>query len=355
MQFLPVESYFEQAYMDAELREMFSRGVRYVGHTLMAPNPDDYMVPPTMQDRYILFAQQGGRHQLISNVCLHRQARLLTGSGNTKRIVCKLHCWGYGNDGQLRTTPHYTGPMPGKGLQRRPLSAWNGMLFDGRTPELDLKAEGLEELLSFDGYFFAGVESAIYDYNWKTFAEIYLDDYHVFAIHPGLRRFVDLGDLGWSVGADYSIQWAGMTKDIDRVGSPAFQAWHAAIKRQFGDNLPRYGALWIYIYPNIMIEWYPHVIVMSTVYPLSPQKCLNHMEYYYPASVHNEDPAYFRAAKEWLDEVAAEDAEACAQQELGRAALRAHGDQAVGFVDPVLEKGVGEFYRFLAPIYGGMP
>lgn len=332
---------------------MFSRGVRYVGHELMVPSTDDYIVPAATQDRHILF-NRGDHHEVVSNVCLHRQAQLLSGSGKAKRITCKLHCWGYGTDGTLRTTPHFTGQRPAEGLERRALSNWGGLLFEGRPPRLDLAAEGLSEMLSFDGYFYAGTDSTVYNYNWKTFAEIYLDDYHVFAIHPGLRRYIDLNDLAWSVGEDYSVQWAGMTKDIGRVGSPAFQAWHESLIRQFGTNLPRYGALWIYIYPNIMIEWYPHVTIISTIFPLAPQKCVNHMDYFYPRAVHDADLGYFDAAKEWLDEVAEEDAEACAQQERGRAALYKHGEEGGGPADPALEKGVEEFYRFLSPMYQGM-
>lgn len=350
----PIKSYFDHGYMEAERRGMFDRGVRYVGHTLMAPATNDYVVPPTLQDRYIMFNRGGGEYDLISNVCLHRQAQLLYGRGNAKRIMCRLHCWNYTNDGTLKTTPHFTGTRPADGLARRPLSQWNGMLFDGRAPDFDLKAEGLDELLSLEGYTYTGSETTVFNYNWKTFSEIYLDDYHVFAIHPGLRRYIDLDDLGWSVGRDYTVQWAGMTKNIDRAGSKAFEPWHAALKRHFPEKLPRYAALWVYIYPNIMIERYPHVTIVSTVYPTAPQQCVNHMDYFYRSDVIEQDPSFVDAAKLWLDEVAAEDADACRQQEQGRAALLAHGHDEGGPPDPMLEKGVDEFYSFLQPIYEGL-
>ena len=27
---------------------------------------------------------------------------------------------------------------------------------------------------------------------------------------------------------------------------------------------PKYGAIWLTYYPNLMVEWYPHVLVVST-------------------------------------------------------------------------------------------
>jgi len=37
-------------------------------------------------------------------------------------------------------------------------------------------------------------------YNWKTFIEVFLEDYHVEPFHPGLGRFVDCDDLKWDFG-----------------------------------------------------------------------------------------------------------------------------------------------------------
>ena len=35
------------------------------------------------------------------------------------------------------------------------------------------------------------------NYNWKTFIEVYLEDYHVAPFHPGLGSFVSCDDLSW--------------------------------------------------------------------------------------------------------------------------------------------------------------
>ena len=71
------------------------------------------------------------------------------------------------------------------------------MLF--RRPEFD-----------FSDYVLDHVEVHRCNYNWKTFIEVYLEDYHVGPFHPGLGRFVTCADLSWEFGAQYSLQKVGV-------------------------------------------------------------------------------------------------------------------------------------------------
>ena len=34
-----------------------------------------------------------------------------------------------------------------------------------------------------------------------------------------------------------------------------------------------------------MVEWYPHVLVISTLYPRGPDRTLNVVEFYYPEEI----------------------------------------------------------------------
>jgi hypothetical protein len=51
-------------------------------------------------------------------------------------------------------------------------------------------------------------------------------------------------------------------------------------------RFPRHGAIWLTYYPATMVEWYPHVLVVSTLVPKGPQKTLNVVEFYYPRGHH---------------------------------------------------------------------
>ena len=39
--------------------------------------------------------RNGERIELLSNICRHRQAIMLTASGNVQNIVCPVHRWTY--------------------------------------------------------------------------------------------------------------------------------------------------------------------------------------------------------------------------------------------------------------------
>jgi phenylpropionate dioxygenase-like ring-hydroxylating dioxygenase large terminal subunit len=343
-----IPSYFSLESQRREIQNLFNSedSIKYIGHELMVPNKNDYRVIPCTSDRWTLFNNDGDTN-LISNVCLHRQSKLLNGSGNKKIIGCKVHCWSYENTGKVKSTPFFKDPKVTE-LKSKKLSNWNGLLFDGRTPDLDLKAAGVDQYINFDGFFFHSSTTTEYNFNWKTFSEIYLENYHVFGMHPGLKDFVNPTDLEWVVGKDYSLQKVGINSALRmRSGTPKYAEWHKAISEAYPSELPRYGAIWIYIYPNIMIEWYPNVLVVSTIHPIEPQKCVNHVEFYYPKAMYEANPDYFRIEQEVYEETAIEDEEACLLLDAGRKSLFAEGGYEYGPVEPFLEMGVNEFYEYL--------
>jgi phenylpropionate dioxygenase-like ring-hydroxylating dioxygenase large terminal subunit len=157
--------------------------------------------------------------ELLSNVCRHRQAIMLNGRGNARNIVCPLHRWTYDLKGGLLGAPHFE-KQPCLNLNRSPLQNWNGLLFEGkRDVRADLAKLGVAQDLNFDGYMLDHVEVHECDYNWKTFIEVYLEDYHVVPFHPGLGSFVTCDDL---VGIRRLAQRAdrGPACGLKRPGSP---------------------------------------------------------------------------------------------------------------------------------------
>jgi choline monooxygenase len=69
------------------------------------------------------------------------------------------------------------------------------------------------------------------DYNWKTFIEVYLEDYHVGPFHPGLGNFVTCDDLRWEFGPEYSVQTVGVAGKLGKAGSDVYRKWHDEVLR----------------------------------------------------------------------------------------------------------------------------
>ena len=224
---LPVSSYFDAALHQREMQTLFQRGPRYVGHTASVPNVGDYATLANEGEGRALLRTPSGI-ELISNVCRHRQAIMLKGRGtlpgaSAGNIVCPIHRWTYSAGdsagqlpaGTLMGAPHFP-TDPCLNLHNYPLREWNGLLFEdnGRDVAADLAGLGEQAALDFAGYVLDKTELHECNYNWKTFIEVYLEDYHVGPFHPGLGHFVTCDDLRWEFGEQFSVQTVGRLQGL---------------------------------------------------------------------------------------------------------------------------------------------
>jgi phenylpropionate dioxygenase-like ring-hydroxylating dioxygenase large terminal subunit len=261
-------------------------------------------------------------------------------------IVCPLHRWTYDLEGQLLGAPHF-GDKPCLHLGKSPLQNWQGMLFEGpRDVVKDLGKLGVADDLDFTGYMLDHVEVHECNYNWKTFIEVYLEDYHVVPFHPGLGQFVSCEDLHWEFGDWHSVQTVGIHKNLANPGSPVYRQWHDAVLRHHGNKPPRHGAIWLTYYPNVMVEWYPGVLCISTLHPMGPNKTRNIVEFYYPEEIALFEREFVEAERAAYMETCIEDDEIAERMDAGRAALLARGVNEVGPYQSPMEDGMQHFHEW---------
>ncbi|MCX7261210.1 MAG: aromatic ring-hydroxylating dioxygenase subunit alpha [Burkholderiales bacterium] len=352
---LPVSSYFDEALFQRELKTIFQQGPRYVGHQLSVPDVGDYhALPQEAGGRALVRSHQGV--ELISNICRHRQAVMLQGRGSLHtqqkgsaggNIVCPLHRWTYAPQGQLLGAPHFA-QDPCLNLKNYPLREWNGLLFEdnGRDIEADLASMGPRAALDFTGFKLDHVELHECNYNWKTFIEVYLEDYHVEPFHPGLGNFVTCDDLSWQFKKEFSVQTVGIANRLGKAGSPVYERWQKQLMQYRQGAVPEYGAIWLTYYPHIMVEWYPHVLTVSTLHPISPEKTLNMVEFYYPEEIVAFEREFVEAQKAAYMETCIEDDEIAERMDAGRKALMQRGDNEVGPYQSPMEDGMQHFHEW---------
>ncbi len=353
---LPVHSYFDQARFEREKQLLFESGPRYVGHALAVPEAHDYFVLPQEAGGRALVRDAQGQIQLISNCCRHRQAIMLGGRGNLQaegkghaggNIVCPIHRWTYSSSGELLGAPHFERD-PCLSLSNYPLRQWNGLLFEdnGRDITADLAGMAVARDLSFDGYVLDHVELHQCNYNWKTFIEVYLEDYHVGPFHPGLGNFVTCDDLKWQFGGEYSVQTVGLAPSFGKPGSDVYRQWHEVLLKYREGKLPERGAIWLTYYPHIMVEWYPHVLTVSTLHPTGVDRTLNMVEFYYPEEIACFEREFVEAQRAAYMETAIEDDEIAERMDAGRKALMLRGDNEVGPYQSPMEDGMQHFHEW---------
>jgi choline monooxygenase len=326
---LPVAWYVDRAWYEREMLLLFDRGPNYAGHELMVPQPGDYISLPWMDDRKVLVRDARGVN-LLSNVCRHRQARLLDGRGRVRNIVCPVHRWTYDLDGRLLGAPDFD-QTPQCSLPSTRLSNWRGLLFAGpRDPNADLAAFPLQDDYNWSGYVFDRSIVEECPFNWKEFLEIFLELYHVEAAHPGLQNWVDAANYEWGFGDRWSYQILGVNDQLRVQTSANYEKYRDAILRYSDGRLPRYGTVWSILYPNVMMEWYPFALVISTLIPRGPDHTTNVVEFYYPEEIQAFERQIVEAHQASYAESGAEDARICARLHQGRRALWLAGEDDVG-------------------------
>lgn len=345
---LPIDWYLNPDVYALELKHLFARAPQYLGHELMTPNAGDYYALPWLNEAKALINDQG-QHQVISNICRHRQAIMLNGKGQTSHVVCPLHRWTYDLSGKLLGAPHFK-ENPCLHLDKTELESWQGLLFAKSTHHKnisigqELKALGCTQDFDFTGYHFDRVDIEHYAFNWKTFIEVYLEDYHVGPFHPGLNQFVNCDHLNWEFGENYSVQTVGYKPSPEKHLSPVYQQWQQCVTQYHQNNTPKYGAIWFVLYPYLMIEWYPNVLVVSHIIPTGVESCTNVVEFYYPEDIALFEREYVQAQQAAYQETAIEDKEICQRMHDGRKALYHQGINEFGPYQHPMETGLEHFH-----------
>ncbi len=351
---LPVSSYFDEALFQQEQASIFACGPRYAGHRLAVPNVGDYAaLAHEANGRALVHTEHG--LELISNVCRHRQAVMLQGRGQLPgssahaagNLVCPLHRWTYAANGTLLGAPHFQSD-PCLHLQRWPTREWNGLVFEDNGVDVaQIFAQlGSKTAFDFSNYQYHSGVAHECAYNWKTFIEVYLEDYHVGPFHPGLGQFVRCDDLSWEFRPEYSVQTVGLNSGLANSGTGVYERWQQEVLRVQGGVPPQHGALWLTYHPNIMLEWYPNVLVVSTLHPRGPQNTMNWVEFFYPEEIIAFEPDFIKAQQAAYMETCAEDDEIALRMDAGRKALMLRGTNESGPYQSPMEDGMQHFHEW---------
>lgn len=363
---LPISTYCDAGIYEKEQALIFNNCARYIGHEKMVPNVGDWYALPHDDHSRILVRNENGV-ELISNVCRHRQALMLGDfspgtedssirRGNLRatgnRIMCPLHAWTYDNTGLIVGAPKFP-ERPCRNLPRYPMVNIAGFLFEGpRNPIDDIGALFDRPELDFSDYELDHVEMHPCKCNWKTFIEIYNDDYHIASFHPGLRRYVRSEGLSWEYGDWYSLQRINVTANLERAGTDTYKAWHEGLMAHSGGGSPEFGAIWASYYPTHMIEVFPHALVLSTVYPRGVHETCNVVEFYYPKTLMESNRELIESHRAAYMETAIEDDEIAERTDAGRRALFRRGVDDSGPYQIPLEEGMQHFHRWYRSIMG---
>jgi choline monooxygenase len=159
-----------------------------------------------------------------------------------------------------------------------------------------------------------------------------------------LGGFVTCDDLRWELKEHYSVQTVGAAPQSGPAGSPIYQRWQDALRSYRQGVAPKQGAIWLTYYPHIMVEWYPHVLTVSTLHPMGVNKTMNMVEFYYPEEIAAFEREFVEAQQAAYMETCLEDDEIGERMDAGRKALLLRGDNEVGPYQSPMEDGMQHFH-----------
>ncbi len=339
----------DPAIFEIERRELFDNGPAFVGRAEMVPRDGDYVALEGAHAGKIL-VRSGGKVRLVSNVCRHRQALMLRGRGNAKRIVCPVHNWAYGLDGKQVAAPHFP-ENPCLDLAAAELIEWRGLLFAGPCDAADDLAP-LDDWpeLAADDYVLDRIDYEEHDVNWKSFIEVFVEDYHVAAVHPGFRTFVNADDIRAPrvlAGERFFGEKVAVRNPFGAAGSPHFAEYQRLLLDVDDGRPPAFGAIWLAFFPSTLLEWYPHAHIVTHYDPLGPERTRLTSQYYFPRVLRESRPDFIAASHAVFAEVTDEDHDVSVRLHEGRRALYHQGVEKQGPYQDPMEQGLRHFHQFL--------
>src|SRR6266545_4522267 len=201
--------------------------------------------------------------------------------GHSNQMRCPYHGWTYSLEGELKGTPDFNDvcsfDRTENGLIPIQIESWEKWVFArvaDDSPNLTLPTFlGADLIRQFERLAVAGLhwfERRNYklNCNWKVFVDNYLDGgYHVPHLHKGLDSVLDYSNYTIENGERHCLQ-------SSPVVSPADDDDVSTVRT--GNR-----ALYYWLYPNFMINYYEGVMDTNLVRPLAIDKTEVVFDFYF--------------------------------------------------------------------------
>jgi choline monooxygenase len=275
----PAAWYHDPELLARERRLVFGRTWQMVGRANQVRLPGEYFTC-SVADEDVVVTRAGGLHAL-SAVCRHRAGPVARGAGQRKSLQCGYHGWTYALDGRLLSAPEFEGAHDFDPAQvclpRFRVEEWGPFVFVNLAREGVSLAQTLgaipEEIRRLPLDRMSLYKRADYELacNWKTYVDHTLEGYHIPIVHPALFRELEYTAYRVETAALHSRQRAPLKP---RSAGQLFE-------RSLEDGAPA-EALYYWVFPNLMLNFYPDNLQTNLVVPLGPERTLARCEWYVP-------------------------------------------------------------------------
>lgn len=324
---LPAAWYNDRGAFEAETQRVFRRSWLFAGFGASLREPGDYFAADLAGYSIVVVLDSAGTLRAYHNVCRHRAGPLVApgSSGNSGSFVCRYHGWAYGLDGRLRSARDFGAECDGLELTPVLVEQWRGLVFvhfdsANVVALVDDLGDFADACAEFPIESFVPVRQIEHPLtcDWKTYAENYLEGYHIPLVHPGLNKEIDA--KRYHVDVHEQHRWVE----------------HSAPARDGAVNLGR----WLWRWPNLALNLYPGAMNVEHWEPLAPGRCVLRYSYAFA------DPG----AGDEIDEVVRVSAEITAEDAAICEAVQRNlesGAYEAGWLSPKHEGALAAFGRWV--------
>jgi choline monooxygenase len=256
---LSSEFYTDDRYFHESKSKIFARSWQLIGTADEINNLEPFTVLENFLDEPILIARNGSKLNCLSNVCTHRGKILIEKSCEANGIRCSYHGRRFDLNGKFLSMPEFENvenfPSEKDNLPRVPLEIWNKFLFASLNPVAPL-LEFLREIpnsLNSKKLRFHSAKDYQIKAHWALYCENYLEGFHVPFVHSALNQAIDYGSYTTETFRFSSLQ-------------TALSETSAADDKSNFNN--RIAAYYFFIFPNLMLNFYPWGLSVNVVKPL---------------------------------------------------------------------------------------
>jgi choline monooxygenase len=277
---IPASWYTDARLYQLELQTVFSRSWQLVGRADQVEQPGQYVTADVGGEPIVVVRGSDKELRGFFNVCRHHAAAVMTEpQGSAHQLRCPYHGWTYSLEGELKGTPDFSGvcdfDRTQNGLLPVATTVWENWVFitTGTGPALEhfLGEDLIKQIRLLDLKSLHWLERRHYEFdcNWKVFVDNYLDGgYHVPHLHKGLDSVLDYSKYMIENGERFCLQWSPMVTE-------GAEAQTGAVRK--GER-----ALYYWIYPNFMINWYQGAMDTNLVIPRGVDKTEVIFDFYFP-------------------------------------------------------------------------
>jgi phenylpropionate dioxygenase-like ring-hydroxylating dioxygenase large terminal subunit len=283
---LPAWAYTHPEMTRLEYERILKPSWQIVCHVNSIPRPGDFVTLDFGPESVVAVRDSQGEIQAFHNVCRHRGARILEGTGNCPgAITCPYHAWSYKLSGELIGMPvreSFPGLDRGQhALKPVRMAIQFGFVFVNLAgvpaPLSEIWGEFLQDFAvhRFETMLPLGpMYIEHWDVDWKVAMDNYLESYHVPIGHPGLFRMLtpDYEDqTNLPTGVARGISWLR-----DRPSPKWSERLYQRMIGDLGQDLPEdHRRRWAFysMLPNLGIDVFPEQMDFFQVIPRGPGKC----------------------------------------------------------------------------------